>query len=415
MYPLFEEWHRFLGDGLSDDMMKNLRGNQAKWEMLVQQEIAEETKTEISDAEVLDEEILADNSEDVIQESTESTELLSSERTRRGSFLTIPDINSCHQRVGRRHSVPLSVPSPPAVTRTIIRRESLAIGEQRANRQFGSGFLEEEEEELMNLGQSSLSLVSSTNKSNEGSVHEERPVSAENLLPEPSIASITTVTEASRLSSVLHGGTSPLGNPPKSQLTRQQTFPPLQPYVRQRYMSTTAEMSTCSDGLMEKSNSSGSSKTDLNSNRGLSREGSGDSPSESHCGTKHGCRTPPLSRGCVLRESNRSSKQSDSDRGSGGKRETDCSSREKGIKVAKLSDDTMVGLCEKENVDPKGSDLELDGSSLKCGNIRRNSTQASRLVVFHDLDFEITEKPYLESRRILNTFTSASVSLSRFK
>lgn len=361
--------------------MKNLRGNQSKWDALVQQELAEETKTEISDAEVIDDDILADNSEDIIPE-TESSELLSSEPIRRGSFLTIPDTNfGHHQRVGRRHSVPLSVPSPPAITRTIIRRESLAMGEQRANRQFQSGLLEEEEEELANLGQSSLSLLSSSsaniNKSNEGSVHEERPVSAENLLPEPSIASITTVTEASRLSSVLHGGASPLGNASKSQLTRQQTFPPVQPYVRQRYMSTTAEMSTCSDSLFEKSNSSGSSKTDVSSNRGLSREGSGDSPSETHCGTKHGCRTPPLSRGCVLRESNRSSsKQSDNDRQSGSKRETDCSSREKGIKVAKLSDDTMAGLCEKENVDPRGSDLDLDGA-LKCGNVRRNSTQVS--------------------------------------
>lgn len=34
-------------------------------------------------------------------------------------------------------------------------------------------------------------------------------------------------------------------------LTRQQTFPPLQPYVRVRYLSTTAEMATCREALLE--------------------------------------------------------------------------------------------------------------------------------------------------------------------
>lgn len=79
---------------------------------------------------------------------------------------------------------------------------------------------------------SSLSLLSSS------SAQDERPVSAENLLPEPSIASITTITEATRLSTVFHSSPSP----PRSMLTRQQTFPPLQPCVRQRHMSTCSEV-----------------------------------------------------------------------------------------------------------------------------------------------------------------------------
>lgn len=74
-----------------------------------------------------------------------------------------------------------------------------------------------------------LSLVSSTSsmglrRSSDVSGPEERPVSAENLLPDLSIASITTPMEASRLSSVIHGTTLA----PPGRLTRQQTFPPLQ-------------------------------------------------------------------------------------------------------------------------------------------------------------------------------------------
>lgn len=75
-----------------------------------------------------------------------------------------------------------------------------------------------------------------------------RPLSADNLLPEPSIASITTSVAASRLSSVFHSG------PGGRCLTRQQTFPPLHPSMhstRLRHMPSTA-----SEALPEASDSS---------------------------------------------------------------------------------------------------------------------------------------------------------------
>lgn len=78
----------------------------------------------------------------------------------------------------------------------------------------------------------------------------ERPLSAENLLPEPSIASMTSSAAASRLTSVLQG----TGAPITKALTRQQTFPPPQPYVRPRYMSATVEMSTCAEAVLEGKN-----------------------------------------------------------------------------------------------------------------------------------------------------------------
>lgn len=52
--PLFDEWHRFLDTPLSRLMMRNLRVNQRKWEALIVQETAEETRTEISEAEVFE-------------------------------------------------------------------------------------------------------------------------------------------------------------------------------------------------------------------------------------------------------------------------------------------------------------------------------------------------------------------------
>lgn len=50
--PLFEEWHRFLDTPLSRNMINHLRNNQARWDILCQQEADQEIRTEISDAEV---------------------------------------------------------------------------------------------------------------------------------------------------------------------------------------------------------------------------------------------------------------------------------------------------------------------------------------------------------------------------
>lgn len=80
-----------------------------------------------------------------------------------------------------------------------------------------------------------------------GEDHPDRPLSAENLLPEPNIASMTSSNAAIMLTSVLQGNTIV---PPTKCLTRQQTFPPPQPYMRMRYMSATAEM-TCQETVHE--------------------------------------------------------------------------------------------------------------------------------------------------------------------
>ncbi|CAG7830830.1 unnamed protein product [Allacma fusca] len=49
--PLFTEWHRMLTTTLSTGMMKNLDSNKQKWDQLLQDELAQDTQTEVSDAE----------------------------------------------------------------------------------------------------------------------------------------------------------------------------------------------------------------------------------------------------------------------------------------------------------------------------------------------------------------------------
>jgi hypothetical protein len=402
--PLFEEWHRFLKTDLSTLMMKHLRGNQSRWEAMVQDELAEETRTEISDAEVLDEEEGGSSEEEATtgaEDIAASAELLLPESPcpRRPSLPCRNDETESMTRVGRRHSVPLSVPSPPPFTRTIIRRESLPVGEHRTQRRYPSGpilHLEEEEEEAAQLGRSSLSLLSVCSSephhsSGRVSENDSRPVSAENLLPEPSIASITTSVEASRLSSVLHGG----GNgttallAPSRFLTRQQTFPPLQPYVRIRYMSTTAEMSACSEVLAEgvsHSNSSSSSTSNHASAANLPHQMSGP-PSEGlsdvTC-SRDGCGTPngkhrmlrDNSRSCVV-ESQCVNEKPVAARS---KREQMDTASEKAAKMAKISDSWSPQHSDhKENVDPRrtGSDADLDTSFSKTGSLRRSAPQVS--------------------------------------
>ncbi|XP_063236084.1 uncharacterized protein LOC134538588 [Bacillus rossius redtenbacheri] len=308
--PLAEEWHRFLGTDLSRAMMGHLRANQERWEAMVRQEVAEETRTEVSEVELPD-----DSSEGEEEEEEEgsagSVELLLGPASRRPSLPSRDEPDSS-RRVGRRHSVPLSLPAPRPVSRTVLRRESLPE-HPRGHRRFPSGPIEQVDEEGdLPLGDSSLSLLSSgSGGPGDG---EKRPASAENLLPEPSIASITTSREASRLCSVLRGGAA------SRRLARQQTFPPPQPHARARCMSTTAEMARC-----------------------------------------------------ALRDSNRTGVGAGD---CGGKREQGDPPRDKGGKVAKLAE-AAAARWEKENLDPQRLAWELDfeGAGGKTGTSRRNISQ----------------------------------------
>ncbi|XP_078049153.1 uncharacterized protein LOC144476297 isoform X2 [Augochlora pura] len=274
--PLYEEWHRFLGDGLSVSLMEHLRGNQKKWELLILQEAAEETETEISELEEIEDEISSAEDPAADEEVGSIDPLIPAAYVQSSRIQSLPARVGL-ERIGRRHSVPLSVAKPLSlVPRATARRESLPTEHNK-----GKSLLLRLEDQSLLLDPGSMSLLSS-----KSSVHElspnanananttERPVSAESLLPEPSIASITSSAEASRLSSVLQPDNQKSGAQSK-QLTRQQTFPPLQPYVRMRYLSTTAEMSQCYSQTLVEANSSASSSGSVKDK----------SCSNGHCGT----------------------------------------------------------------------------------------------------------------------------------
>ncbi|XP_052129533.1 uncharacterized protein LOC113204894 isoform X3 [Frankliniella occidentalis] len=221
--PLFEEWHRFLDTPLSHNMINHLRNNQARWDILCQQEADQEVKTEISEAEsqVAEAEKLGEEVEEEYDNVKGSKEHLLSESLRRPSLPMEPDqpdqpdqcTSGTASTIGRRHSVPLSRPSLP---KTIVRTEVSGMTTDRGTcRRFTLVpvlHLEEDENSCGDvalddfLNHSQLSLQSSCSSSMGGDRSGERPVSAENLLPEPSIASITTSTEASRLSTCGQNG-----------------------------------------------------------------------------------------------------------------------------------------------------------------------------------------------------------------
>ncbi|KAG5336271.1 PDE7B phosphodiesterase, partial [Acromyrmex heyeri] len=236
--PLYVEWHRFLGDGLSVSLMEYLKMNQKKWESLINQEITEEKETDISEFNE-PEGVISSGEETAADEDSGSIDLLiPATYVQTARMPTLPGRVGL-DRVGRRHSVPLSVSKSLHLPLTQPnRRESMPIEQAKAKNQFWKI----EDQNL--LGPSSLSLLSSKSNMSESNVSVvERPVSAENLLPETSIASITSSTEASRLNTVLQSNNQYSAQ--TKQLTRQQTFPPLQPSTRMRYMSATAEMSQC--------------------------------------------------------------------------------------------------------------------------------------------------------------------------
>ncbi|XP_037904813.1 uncharacterized protein LOC119647762 isoform X3 [Hermetia illucens] len=256
--PLFVEWHRFLNTDLSTRMMKHLKDNQDQWESKVAAELAEETKTEISDAELLEEDF-DDEDIEVNADISDSSEVLLPEvKLPRRSSLQVPTFGAT--RFDRRHSVPVNPPRIILPPRDNVSRSAIR-------------------EDIESKLDDSFSLLSSDSdsgprKSSTGSVPDrERPLSAETLVPELNIATMSNSECADRLNLVMHGaGLSSANmlaaNSASKHLIRQQTFPPLQPYMRTRYMSATAEMSSCSEAL-EKHSSSSDSPPDNDRERGI--------------------------------------------------------------------------------------------------------------------------------------------------
>lgn len=262
--PLFDQWHRFLDSKLSNQMMYFLKYNQMQWDKRVAADLAEETRTEMSDAEVLEEEEedVDDDGDDEIDNDdlavdiSDSSEVLLPEiRLPRRSSLQVPAAGST--KFDRRLSVPVNPPRIILPTKDLLSRDAIR------------------EELEAKFDNDSFSLLSSDSdsmhrqKSSDNSGHDrgERPLSAETLIPDLSIATMSNQC-AYQLNRVMHGAVS-VGNTnmlsaanTSKQLIRQQTFPPLQPYVRARYMSATGEINTYPETLAESRSSSSDSHSD---------------------------------------------------------------------------------------------------------------------------------------------------------
>ncbi|CAH1099041.1 unnamed protein product [Psylliodes chrysocephalus] len=343
--PLFAEWHRFMKSPLSTHMMDILDDNRKKWEAQEKAELAEETQTELSDAEPE----VSDEEEEQASTKTSGTHSIQEyiptpPREIRRQSLAVPTLESLGVR---RHSVPVNMEQ--SLPRTIYRRESLPTGRgipfgrspisPQTESRASSGL--REEDELLRYG--SQSDVSSSSPLHSTEDQPERPLSAENLLPEPSIASMTSSTAVGRLTSVLHGN----NVVPSKCLTRQQTFPPPQPYMRMRYMSATAEMSTCPETAHEgdsPSNSSHGSRENISHSNNIPQYMIPAiavlSPNNS--------RPPDL----LLPESTLPAPSAQKSSHGNNKRETEAVEKEKTCKIAKLSEPAGQRY-EKENVDPR--------------------------------------------------------------
>ncbi|XP_022832813.1 cAMP-specific 3',5'-cyclic phosphodiesterase 4B-like isoform X2 [Spodoptera litura] len=212
--PLISEWHRFLQNDLSSQMLNNLLFNQQKWETLVLEEQAQETRTEISDADAADDDL--DTGSDT--NMSDSSELLLPPR--RCSLN--PVRHNAFKEQLRRFSVPLNVFQDSKFKnreREKSRASSLAEPRPRCSRSPAPS-----EPSL----HSQLSVRGHCEHQQEPT---ERVLSSEKLLPDSSIASITTPVQATRLNTVLKEGGS-------WKLVRQQTFPPLESTSREHSLAS---------------------------------------------------------------------------------------------------------------------------------------------------------------------------------
>nr|XP_029729554.1 uncharacterized protein LOC109400568 isoform X1 [Aedes albopictus] len=262
--PLMDEWHRFLKTDLSHNMMYHLKYNQIQWESKLQAEMNEETRTEISDAELLDEDVDDnDDQDEPLHDLSDSSEILIPSAAKFGRRSSLQISGFCGARSERRFSVPIhSIPKIVLPARdhreTNLPPESIQESDEH---KFDN-------DSLSIFSSDSDSLHRGARGSSTGSTADrERPLSAENLLPDCSIASMTAGICGDRLNLVLHGAVS-VGNNANlltvgtsKHLIRQQTFPPLQPYVRTRYMSSQAELGACPEALLESNSSSSSSNS----------------------------------------------------------------------------------------------------------------------------------------------------------
>ncbi|XP_026742380.1 uncharacterized protein LOC113504323 isoform X2 [Trichoplusia ni] len=217
--PLISEWHRFLHNDLSTQMLNNLVYNQHKWEAMIHDEVNEETRTEISDADMVEDDIETLSGTNM----SDSSELLlpprrSSQPSKQNSF----------KEQLRRFSVPLNV-FQDSKFKNKARASSLAEPRTR-----GHGSRTSSEHSIH-------SQLSARAQGESAAEPAEKVLSSENLLPESTIASITTPVQATLLNTVIKDGS--------WKLVRQQTFPPLETKSREHSLATRPMFTSNEDAI----------------------------------------------------------------------------------------------------------------------------------------------------------------------
>ncbi|KPJ10282.1 High affinity cAMP-specific 3',5'-cyclic phosphodiesterase 7A, partial [Papilio machaon] len=119
--PLIKEWHRFLQNDLSTQMLDNLLSNQNKWERLIAMEVPEKNPTEAPDTDVADDNIESGSG------LSDSSELLLPGR--RSSLNPIKPRGFKEQL--RRFSVPLNIFQERKIKRYVKSRASASSSEMR--------------------------------------------------------------------------------------------------------------------------------------------------------------------------------------------------------------------------------------------------------------------------------------------
>lgn len=184
------EWHRFLQNDLSAQMLENLLYNQAQWELLVQQELVVPESNEMSDADVVEDDLETGSGND-------SAELLLPRRC---------SLNPVRQEVKeelRRLSVPWNMFQDLPIKCNEATNKDAAVADCACGQDDAARSINSQISLQVNLQAAQGDLMSG------------------DVLAESSIISITSAEAASRLKTVLNKkGPRPL--------VRQNTFPPPQ-------------------------------------------------------------------------------------------------------------------------------------------------------------------------------------------
>ncbi|KAF2369133.1 3'5'-cyclic nucleotide phosphodiesterase catalytic domain [Trinorchestia longiramus] len=124
--PLFGAWHEWLGTTLSSCMMRNLRHNLQQWQERLAEDALPKNPQPLALKSSVEDDTQPEKCEEALKEvlSRSSSSSGDTGGETLGELKSQPVLSGQQTVVGRRHSLPLNVPS--MLPRTVMRRESLS-------------------------------------------------------------------------------------------------------------------------------------------------------------------------------------------------------------------------------------------------------------------------------------------------